>query len=892
MTAPVDPRHPRPPVFPRALLRALVPSRYRDNQLGDLQEEFRALARSKGLTSARRWYWRQALTSILGNVRLHLQERAASNRKDRIMMDSFRHDLKTAIRSLWKSKAYAVIAVLTLSLAVGVNAAIFSLVNIIASADIPISDPDGLGFVFMTNTRTGTEQLSISSQDLQDLRDHNRSFESLSALGGDNVILTGEGEPLRAIAYQITSNFFQTWGISPVIGRGFAPDEDHEGSPPVVMLSYGYWENRFAGDASALGRTIRVDGVEHTIIGVTPRALSFGNLAAAPIWLPLVLPATGGDREARDLLVSGRLLAGVSLARANEDLAAIGERLAEEYPVSNGMMGVQVLPTKKALLGDNLLQIMVLLSIAVGFILLIACANVGNMLLARASGRAREIAVRVALGAGRGRIVRQILLESVLLSSIAGAVGVAFAFLLMRGMVLITRGREVLFTMAVIDRNVVLFTVLVSLIAALGFGLIPALRATGIDINGILKEEGTRGGQGRRGSRLRGALVVTQVALALALMISAGIITRDVSKLSSQEKGYDETRLLSMVVDLPELGYEDDVDIARTFEQLLAGVSALPEVTTATIVNRRPGFSTNESGTSFEIEGRPAVDDEANLPRAVLTIGSTDYLEVMGIPLLRGRNFGAEDSHDAPPVVIVSETAVDRFWPGQDPVGQRIRLNDGTEWLRVVGIAGDSERGGGAFITPIPQFYVNFEQRPQRAMVLMARTLGDPGDLVSELRAAMWAVDANQPVDDVRSMAQYEYDNASGSYAFITLFMTFAVGGLIMSAMGVYGVMSYMVSQRKGEISLRIALGASRGDVLRMVLGQGVKLMVIGTGIGLLAAFGVSRIFKSLLVGVSATDPITYSLGLVILLVVALIANYVPAHRATKLSPMAAMRTE
>ena len=878
-----------PPRLARVILSLILPGRYRDNQVGDLAEEFRTLADAEGVVTARRWYRRQVLSSFKSNLTLRFRERSSRSREGGLLMETLWQDIGYGLRSLKKSPGYAVISALALALAIGVNTAIFSLVNIVAFQDLPMQDDETLGFLSMNDAATGQFQEGVSFQDLVDLRRDQRSFEGLSGLMMENAILTGGDEPERVAIHKATDNFLGSWRVPMALGRDFLPGEDRPGAAPVVLLSYGFWEERFGGDPDVLGQTLRIDGSQHTIVGVVSSRMEFASLGLARLWLPLDEPETGGDREARTLLVSGRLLPGVTVEQADEDITALGEHLSELYPETNGNWNMHVVDTRTLLLGDELPAILLLLGLTGGFVLMIACANVANMLLARSPGRSRELAVRVALGASRLRIIRQLLTESVLVATSAGVMGLAMAHGLMRLLVAITRGREALFTTAIIDRHVLTFTLIVTLAAPVIFGLIPALRGSRTDVSATLKDGGVLGASGRKGGRLRGALVISQMALALILMVVAGVSTRTNLLIQTIDRGYEGTGVLSMVVDLPESGYAEDQRARQFFDELLATAVALPDVEGIALVNTRPGVTSQ--GSRFEIEGRPVVD-ERDQPRAVETVISRDYLDVLRVPLLRGRSLELQDNGEAPPVVIVSLAAAEKYWPGGNPIGQRIlpASSESEDWLTIVGIAGGTEYGPGPSIEHVPQIYLPLSQTPRRRMVLLARTRGEPTEALAGIKNAVRSVDPAQPVDDVRTMEQYKYDSSSFSLALLTLAMTFAVFALVMAGLGIYGVMSYMVSERKAAISLRMALGAQRGDVLRMVLYKGGTLMTAGAAVGIVGALLLSPVLESMVVGISPRDPVTFIGVPAALMVVALVANYIPAFRATRVDPMSAMR--
>ena len=717
--APGPERRVDPPLLARWIVSVALPERYRDNQLGDLAEEFRALAETRGEPAARRWYWSQAVASTKSNLTLRMRARPIRTKKGNTTMGTIWQDIRYGARGLVRNPGYGVISALTLAMAIGVNTAIFSLVSILAFADLPMQDPDGMAFVWMTDANTGRSQVSVSPQDLFDLRD-NRSFESLAGLSRGSAILSGSADPIRVGTAVVTDNLWDTWQVPMAIGRGFLPGEDQPGAAPVVILAHGFWQERYASSPDVLGRTLRVNGREHTVVGVAPPVMEFGRLSRASIWQPLGEPRTGGDREDRRLMVSGRLRPGVTIEQASEEMAAIGRRLSEQHPETNTAFGVHVLDTKTSLMGENLPTIFLLMTLSVSFVLLIACANVANMLLARSTSRVRELAVRAALGAGRLRIVRQLLTESVLVSVAAGLMGLGLAHGMMSLMVFITRGQEVLFTMATLNREVLIFTLIVTMAAPLVFGLLPALRASHADVSSTLKEGSARSGGGRRGDRIRGALVVSQVSLALILMILAGVGTRTVMVIQTLDRGFEGSSVLSMIVELPEGDYADDERVSQFFDELLINAAAISDAEAVALVSSRPGFSSEER---FEIEGRAVVDDR-DQPRAARTVASPDYLDVLRIPLFQGRGLAARDTEGTLEVALVNRAAADKYWPGEDPVGRRIRLGSESEsWLQIVGVAGGTEFSPtGQSLEHVAQLYLPAAQQPRRTMTLMVRT--------------------------------------------------------------------------------------------------------------------------------------------------------------------------
>jgi len=803
-------------------------------------------------------------------------------------MKTISQDLRYGLRSLWKSPAFAVVSTLTLALAVGVNTSIFSLVSVIVFADLPMQESETVHLVRGVNAELEVDQGSVSPADYMDLVERSRSFESLSALTEGRWILTGLDQPISVTGLQFTVGLTETWKLPPVLGRSFMEGEDRWGAERVAMLTHGFWQERYGGRADVIGETISLDGREHTIVGVTHPKLEFASFRTAQVVTPLIFNRGEPNRAGRFLFVSGRLAAGVTDEMATEEVRQIGEDLADEYPAQNRGWGLWSAPVMESLIDDDGNTILLLLQLTVGMVILMACANVANMLLARSTSRAREFAVRAALGAGRARLIRQLLTESMVISLAAAALGLGFAYALNAALIWISAGTEEVFLMAEFDTKVLAFTLLVSLVAPLAFGLFPALRASSAGASAALRD-GRSGDGGRSGKRARGALVAAQVSLALTLMIVATLLTRTVVNLQTRPLGYAAEDLLTVQVALPESQYEEPESRLQFFDRARDETRGVPGIGTVELTNVIPAAGSGPR-RSLTIEGREEAEGRAAPTGSFVTV-SHGYFDLIGLPILRGRAFTEADDSSSFKVAILSKTIADRYWSDQDPIGRRLQVADAEEWLEVVGVASDV-RANSDTDEGSPAIYVPHPQNARSMMYLVTRTTADPAGLAGPIRDAIWRVDANQPVDAIQTMERAQHLNAATSFALLALFVTFAVFALFMAAIGIYGVMAYSVSQRRQEFGLRMALGAEAATVRWMVLSQGARLLAIGIAVGLLAAFGVSRLLATLVFGISATDPLTFIGVPLVLAAVALVANLVPALRATRLDPADTLRAD
>jgi putative ABC transport system permease protein len=793
-----------------------------------------------------------------------------------------------------QSPTFSVLTVLTLALAIGVNTAIFSMINVLLLRPLPIRDPDTAGFIYSSNPQRSVERAYVSEADFLDFRRDLRSFSELAGVNrGRTLVMTGHEDPVRINAWEATANTFDLWGVEPLIGRTFQAGEDEIGAERVALLSHGTWEGRFGSDPGILGQSLRLDGFETTIIGVLPPELEFGSLSEAELWLPLRIDPAAARRDGRYIWTSGRLASGATLEQAREEVAAMSARLAEEYPDTNQGWVYQGNSMKQALATNEIWTIFYLLGLTVTFVMLIACSNVATMMLARASARTKEIAVRAALGAGRVRILRQFLTESLMLSVCAGALGLIVARASLAGLVWMVGDNSGtnFFEMLVIDRNVLAFTLAVSALAPLLFGFLPALRASRTDLSETLKDS-FRGSSGASGLRGRRFLVATQVALALSLMVVAGLLIEDMIENRTMNLGFEPRGVLTMRVDLAEGKYPEERQWSAFFDDVMQRVKGLPTVERAAWVGRRPMVE-GAARRDFLIEGEPVPPQERS-DWADIVVASPGYFDVMRFPLLQGRDLAESDSADGVAVAVVNREMAERYWPGRDPVGERLRLggiDSEQPWLEVVGVVGNLATGD-PDLPAAPIAYLPMSQNPRQGMALMARTKGEPLDAAAALRQQVWEVDPDQPIGEVSTMARLLSDNMAVYDTLITIFVSFAVFALVMASTGIYGVISFSVAQRAQEIGIRMALGAQSGDVLRMIMRQSMWLIGIGAAVGTVGALALGRALASAVVGMDATDPLALGGVVIVLGLAALVATLIPARRAVRIDPVTALRSE
>ena len=810
-------------------------------------------------------------------------------------MEELWRDVRFGTRALLRTPAFTLVAVATLALGIGANTAIFSVINAILLRPLPYPQADRL--VLLTEWSEQVPEMSFSVANFKDVRDQSTVFESIVGSNGQDFILSAVGgtpvdEPERVNGRQITSGAFATLGRPPILGRAFGAEEEKPGAEGVVLLGEGFWERRFGRDPGVLGRTLVLSGVSHTVIGVMPKALH-GSWKRTEVFTPLlrIEDRIGGETNRGNhpgIYVIGRLKPGVDVASARTEVKTIATRLAERYPNSNAKQSMTLEPLLDAVVGEMRPALLLLLG-AVALVLLIACANVANLLLARAASRQKEIAVRLAMGATRGRLLRQLLTESVLLSILGAVAGVGLAFLGLRALLASLPGNVPRADEIGIDASVLAFTAAVAVLTGLAFGIVPASRALSTRLHEPLKEAG-RGSVGPGHHRVRNTLVVAEVAMALVLLVGAGLLLRSFFRVLQSDAGFRSTGVVTASVPLPRATYEEHSKRAALVERVLEEVVAQPGVVAvATTIPLLGGWQ-----SSFSVEGQ-AEPPPGQRPSADIARVSADYFSVMGVRVLEGRVFEVRDRTDAPRVCIVDLRFARTHWPGQSPLGKRVKfggLDDKDEpWMEVVGQVAHVKNYG-VDEESRAELYLPFLQSSAGGFTVLVRTNGAPGAVAGVMRNALRAADRALPIYAIRPLDELVAERSAERRLAAQLIAVFAAVALTLAAVGIYGVMSYAVSQRTQEIGIRMALGAEREHVLRMVVRSGTLLALAGIAIGLAVAFGLARLIAALLFETSTADPPTFSVVPVLLLAVALLASYLPARRAARVDPMTALRYE
>jgi len=805
-------------------------------------------------------------------------------------MNGLIQDIRYALRGLWHQPGFTLIAVLSLALGIGANTAIFSLVNAVLLKPLQFTEPERLVVIWETNPAMEVAKDDVAVANFIDWRTQNNVFEDMAALSFRSFNITGDGEPEKVMAYGATANFFPLLGATPALGRNFLPEEDQPGGAKVAILSDALWQRRYGADRGILGRDILLNGEKHTVIGVMPADFRY-LYAFTAMWVPAAFtPDELTKRDNQNLNVLARLKPDVTIEQAEADIVNITSRIAKDNPNDvPPSLAADVVPLREQVTGTSRRPLMMLL-VAVGLVLLIACANVANLLLARATSRRKEIAVRAAVGANRSRLVRQLLTESVMLAGLGGGLGLVvavFSFEFLKKLV----PPGLISSTLTMDLRVLGYALLVSLLTGILFGLLPALQGSRVDLNEELKQGGGRGGLGTSGGRLRGALVVTEIALALVLLVGAGLLMQTLSNLHGQYSILEPEKLLTARTVL-QGKYQEPAKRWAFYDEVLGRVKALPGVVSAAYTTSVP-LQWAGGSNGFILDGpQPPPNVAANaLHRQV----SPDYFQTMGVALREGRYLENRDDQNSQPVLIVNETMARKYWPTESAIGGRVKFGEEAAWITVVGVVADV-RQMGMDLPARAEMYLPFRQvigfNAYKPRDLVIRTAGDPLQLAPAVRREVHAVDPDQPVSNIATLDE-QLDNGTQSRRVgMILLVAFATLAFLLAVMGIYAVLAYFVTQRRAEIGVRLALGANPRAILGLVLKKGMSLALMGVAIGLVAAFVLTRLMASLLFGVSASDPTTFALISLLLVSVALIACYVPARRATKVDPLIALRYE
>ena len=817
-------------------------------------------------------------------------------------MDTLLQDIRYATRKLLRSPGFTTIAVATLALAIGATTAVFSLVNGVLLKPLPYPRPEQL--VRVGSTRGGADAdpaiSSMSLLDFQDYRAGSTSFSHLAAIDIGTRNLSGDGaQPLRLRAARVSASFFDIFARPMQQGRGFVASEELDGPGRVVVLSDGLWRSHFGGDPRMVGRAITLDGDPYTVVGIAARGFDYPG--ERDIWTPLAPQAweeDPGNRGAHYLQGVGRLKAGASAVAAKRELETIAKRLAQQYPESNTNFGASAEPLHDEMVGDARPALYAMLG-AVGFVLLIACANVANLLLVRAASRETELAIRTALGAARWRLVRQLVTESLLLSLAGAVVGSAIALWVVDAVVAFGPERLPRLNEVAVDARVLGFTALLAVVTGLAFGLVPAWHAARSETGQMLRESGRGTSHRAATNRTRALLVVTEFALAVVLLVGAGLLIRSFVGLTRVDPGYDVEQVVSFTVSLPSGKYPYDRQQRDFADAVLERMQRLPGVQSVAVAFGRP-LERSLFRTAFDVEGRPPNPPERRTPVDVRTT-TPEFFRTLGMTLVRGRLYTMDDRAGGPQVVVVNEEFVKRYFPSEDPIGKRITLGWGRDTAEnvpgitvggeIIGVVGDI-RQYGLDSEPYPTTFLSYHQHPLDQVSVLVRSSAEPEVVQASARAQMREVDPDLPVYDMTTMEQALSDSVAQPRFYMMLLAGFAGVALLLAALGIYGVISYTVSQRTRELGIRIALGATRQKVVGLVLGRGLVLTAVGVTVGLVAAFWLTRILASLLFGIGALDVVTYATVAVVLVGVAALASWVPARRAARVDPVVAMRVE
>jgi putative ABC transport system permease protein len=809
-------------------------------------------------------------------------------------METLLQDLRYGIRVLLRNRAISGIAVVVLAIGIGANTTIFSIINAVLLNPLPFHKPDQLVWLFGTQTQIA--EAPVSYADYLDWKARTQKFKNICAfVGYTSLNLAGKGEAQQLRGVYVAADLFPMIGVQPMLGRNFLPSEDKPDNYRVAILSYPVWQ-RFGSDRSLVGKTLKLDGFNYTVVGIMPKGFQFPIIGGdwtlpADIWIPLPLvPRRVNDRNTNMLNIIGRLKENVTIQQAQIEMNTIAKRMEQEYPATNTGDGIKLVALHNRIVRDSRFTLLILFA-TVSLILLIACANVANLLLARAVTRKREVALRIALGAGRYRMIRQLLTESVVLAFAGAVLGLLIAYWSTRTLIALSPGNIPRLSEAALDLRVLAFTISVSLLTGIIFGLVPALQLSKTDLNDSLKESDRGGTSSIRSGRIRNLLVVSEVALALMLLISGGLLMKSFLKVIRMEPGFNPQNVLTMELALTFGKYTTVESQVPFFKQVVEHTKSLPGVEAVGGTSILP-MSGGESSTIFNIEGRPS-PPENQLPWASFRWVTPDYFRTMGISLLKGRDFTERDDENAPKVVIINERMARQNWPNENPIGQRINIRYGTgKFVReIVGVVSNIHHFG-LDKDENPEFYMPIYENPRWFMSLAVRAKTNPMVLADEIRKVVAKFDKDQPVVNVKTMETILAESMAPRKLSMSLMLVFAGIALMLASIGVYSVISYSVAQRTHEVGIRMALGAQTSNVLKMMLLQGIYPVLVGILIGLAGAWGLTRWMQSMLFHVSTTDPWTFILVPVLLVLIAVLASYFPARRAAKVDPVIALRYE
>jgi putative ABC transport system permease protein len=816
-------------------------------------------------------------------------------------METLWYDLSHGIRTLFKSPGFTAVAVLSLAIGIGANSAIFSVTNALLLRPLPYKDADRLVILWSRSPGLNVPQDWFSPGQYLDVKTQNTVFDETAISIGASFNLTGQSTPEHVDGARISSSMFSLLGANAMMGRVFQTEEDQPGKPPTVILGYGFWQRYFGGEDGVIGRTLTMNGNDYTVVGVMPAGFSLNNevmpavngIQNADLLVPLPLSESArSNRGNEDFNIFARLKPSITIAQAQAEMDIIADRMKQQYPQNyppNGGLTISVVPLLQQVVGDISLALKVLFG-AVGFVLLIACANVANLLLSRAAVRQKELAIRAAVGASRGRLIRQLLTESMLLALAGGLAGAGVAVLTIKALRVFGPDNIPRLNEVGIDGRVMVFTCFVALLTGVSFGLVPALRASRVDLNEVLKEGGRSGASGRGGHRTRKLLVVSEVALSLLLLIGAGLLIRSYQRVWNAYPGFDSHNVLSLRLTLPAVKYPKPDTITQFYRRVVERLNEAPEVESVATTYSLPMSTVALAWEPISIEGY-VPNGAQELIISNVRIVSPEYFNTMRIPLLSGRYFDEHDTKGAPETVIVDEAMAERFWPNENPIGKRLQRGGSGSWRTVVGVISDAKQYSSEKEPPIAVYYP-FEQFGARNMFLVIRTSRDPAGMTEAITKEIQALDPEMPVFDVSTMDQRLHDSLARRRFSMFLLGLFAVVASILAAIGIYGVMAYAVNERTREIGIRLALGAQPASVLQLVIRQAMVLASLGIATGLACAFALTRVMASLLYGVSATDALTFVITPLVLGCVALLASFLPARRAARVDPMIALRCE